>query len=424
LKNHLGNGRFRFIDGLRGLAALSVMFHHLYYYSDLHKPLTEMLPASAPYLLTSAACGVQVFFVISGFVIAYSLRDLVIRPASAANFILRRQIRLDPPYWICVAIAVLNVWLATLKHPSYANKLPGPGDVLANLFYLHALLGRMYILDVSWTLCLEVQFYLAFILLLALVQRLAARLPGWDAVVRLAVLGLPAALSAALMAKSYIQHPAVDAAKNPFFIYTWYLFAMGVLVCWALGGQIPAAAFWAFDLIVLAIGLALGHNPVIVGAATGGAVYLVGRAGHLSDWLAWPVIQYFGAISYSLYLVHLDVLTRVLKLGISITGMEKLPAVMWIFVAAAASVGVAHLMHTFVEKPAMRLAGRLKPRKQRAGDGASGGLAGGAGTATRTSFGDSADSAGAALAAGASAAGAKLAGVNPVAGPELIAANH
>ena len=102
------SGRLRFLDGLRAVAALAVLFHHLYYSSEFDKVFSSALPTWFAAFAEYCARGVQAFFVLSGFVIAYSLRDLRVDRRTAVSFALRRQIRLDPPYWICLAVAVID----------------------------------------------------------------------------------------------------------------------------------------------------------------------------------------------------------------------------------------------------------------------------------------------------------------------------
>src|SRR5207253_3053168 len=97
--------RFVFIDGLRGLAAVAVVLHHVLY-SPLIDALREIVPDFILTFCESAFVGVHVFFVISGFVIAHSLRKTVLGARSLASFAVRRQVRLDPPYWVALFVSL------------------------------------------------------------------------------------------------------------------------------------------------------------------------------------------------------------------------------------------------------------------------------------------------------------------------------
>src|SRR5262249_34471508 len=110
--------------------------------------------------------GVAIFFSLSGFVIAHSLRALHVKPAIAARFMLRRAIRLDPPYWTAIAFtisaSVISAHLLAGKTPTPVT----PDQIAAHLFYLQEALRYSAISTVFWTLCQEIQFYLGYALLL------------------------------------------------------------------------------------------------------------------------------------------------------------------------------------------------------------------------------------------------------------------
>ncbi len=123
---------------------------------------------------TAGHLAVDVFFVLSGFVICYSLRGVRVTGRFFVNFMLRRSIRLDPPYWLSIVLVlgVLGLQAAVTKNTS---NLPPIGSIVAHVFYLQEILGYPEINIVNWTLCLEIQFYLTFCLALALIQFAAER---------------------------------------------------------------------------------------------------------------------------------------------------------------------------------------------------------------------------------------------------------
>src|SRR5215467_8589533 len=96
------DGRSTFIDALRGVAAFSVACYHICRYGPIPEPAREFIPGVLLAWFDHGWMGVQVFFVISGFVIAYSVRNARVTPRYLANYALRRSIRLDPPYWTTI----------------------------------------------------------------------------------------------------------------------------------------------------------------------------------------------------------------------------------------------------------------------------------------------------------------------------------
>ena len=97
---------------------------------------------------------------------ANSLRDFQPRAGFVGNFILRRQLRLDPAYWVLIAASLLMTAVRNHVPGLQPREIAPAGAVVANMFYLHGMLKQPPVVDVAWTLCIEVQFYLAFILVL------------------------------------------------------------------------------------------------------------------------------------------------------------------------------------------------------------------------------------------------------------------
>ncbi len=374
--------RFHFVDGLRGIAALAVLVHHAACRTVCAPTLQGSLPGLAWGVLFNLNAGVDIFFVISGFVIAHSLRGSSYGPREVARFIVRRQLRLDPPYWVVVGAALLCGRIASgagvaVKGASAA----GVGTIAANLFYLQGLLRLPAVVDVAWTLCIEVQFYLAFIGLMAV-----ARLRGRG------TCGRPSRLARAMLMATAALSMCVASPVKPAatLLPYWCYFASGVLCYWVYRRQVGGWMLPALLAAGVASSFAVRHIapfvtvrpldrwvatfirpptlwqfpvPVCVGLATVIALYSVGRAGGLATVLISRPIQYFGAISYSLYLVHVTVLGIVTRGGARVLHLGEGWSILLLPVGVAASVAVAHLLHVAVERPSMRLAQSLKRRE-------------------------------------------------------------
>jgi hypothetical protein len=99
---------------------------------------------------------------------------------------------------------------------------------------------------------------------------------------------------------------------------------------------------------------------MILGLVTVSMIYLSCRIGTLDRWLAQPLFQYLGKISYSLYLLNLLMAWSILRLGFKITGYSEPMALIWFVLGGAASIGAAHLFYTFVEKPSVVLGQKVK----------------------------------------------------------------
>jgi peptidoglycan/LPS O-acetylase OafA/YrhL len=349
-------GRLVFIDALRGLAALTIAMHHI----DRYEPLTiadTSLPQWMLLWLKEGRVAVEVFFVISGFMIAYSLRHTLLTPAAMGRFSLRRLIRLGLPYWTILAIVlVLDVLLPWLGIPPLNSELDA-GQLVSEVFFLQDILGYGSTSTGLWFICIEVQFFLLFLALLWLAQHLrsdngptTAR-AGWPA--RLAVFAPLALLSLFVF--------NVDARYDAWIVFFFGTLFLGTMTCWALDGSVPPAAFWLYVLAAL-VRLALFPGlRLTVALSAAVLIYTVGRLGRLNRWLSARWLQYLGGISYSFFLVHYSVSHVVKWLGHRLTEKSPDVAIAWLLLALVASIVVADLFHRRVETPACQLAEQFKP---------------------------------------------------------------
>jgi len=162
--------RFPELDLLRFLAACAVMLFHYTYLG----PRDHSCPASFHFLaqvFKYGYLGVDVFFILSGFVILLTAYE-----KDAIAFTIARMIRLYPAYWICVTITAVSIVLTGTSH----NPLT-PFQYLANLTMVHGFFGIEDISGVYWTLAVELQFYFLIFLVLAAgqVRRLSYFLGLW-----------------------------------------------------------------------------------------------------------------------------------------------------------------------------------------------------------------------------------------------------
>lgn len=140
------------LDGLRGIAALVVMLYHYgYYFFELYgHPEEEWV------VLQVGQHGVEVFFMLSGFVILFSLQRIT-RPA---DFVVSRVARLYPVYWLSILITSLIVHLTGLPAAKGLTREVGLADTLINLTMFQDFVGVNRVDGSYWTLTLELSFYI------------------------------------------------------------------------------------------------------------------------------------------------------------------------------------------------------------------------------------------------------------------------
>jgi len=337
-------GRLLYIDALRGVAACWVMFYH-------HGKVPRDLPYALRWFLGRGWLGVDIFFVLSGFVIAHSVGTSKVTGRFLGRFALRRSLRLDPLYWVTITGAYL-------AFRGQSAEIPGQNDAvtfLANMFYLDHISNLYTIVGVGWTLCLEVQFYLVYVILVGAMQRLGR----WLGPASRWVVFLPFAGFSLLFA---LRLEVVAGMRRSVFFYdTWYLFFLGVMVAWALSKQCGERWSFAFIAVVVVCAGVRFDAPSVVGSATALSILLLGRAGKLRTALDNRVLQYLGRISYSLYLSHMLVGTRLLHMAVKRFAEPPGLGVSLLLIGAATvvSIVVAHLLNVLIERPTIALSRRV-----------------------------------------------------------------
>ena len=354
-------GRFPFLDGLRAFAAVAVMLFHFFnhWVSPIHDPLAAILPARTQFFLEHADLGVEVFFVLSGFVIAHSLLGKQVTPNYARTFILRRSLRLDPPYWVVIA---MSLWLPYLLAPDAAKNLfsgfGGTAGVMVNMFYLPDLLWQPRIVGVAWTLCLEVQFYLALLFILVVASAMRTVLSDRYQKIATVVMFTSCALLLA-----YSLHRWFEWGKNDFG-GRWFMFFTGVLAYWALVGLLDRRIFLGYLIAILALTAVFREPRASTTLITTLVIYGSAFTGGLQSWLGGRIFQYLGRISYSLYLVHITVGIAVIHLVMRHSDGSNAAVLLALAAAISTSIFLADLLNRFVEAPAMRLSKRFKAADQ------------------------------------------------------------
>src|ERR1051326_6373131 len=166
------NSRARFpeLDLLRFIAACGVMLFHYTYLAPQH----HLLPGSFPILSQIGKygfLGVDVFFILSGFVILLTAYE-----KDAIAFAVARMLRIYPAYWICVTLTAAAI-VVTRSLPATVTPL----QYFANLTMVHGFFGIRDVSGVYWTLAVEIQFYflIFLILLIGQIRRLGYLLGLW-----------------------------------------------------------------------------------------------------------------------------------------------------------------------------------------------------------------------------------------------------
>ncbi|WP_232790318.1 MULTISPECIES: acyltransferase [unclassified Streptomyces] len=337
-----GRDRMAALDGLRILAALMVC---LYHYAGKEGTVAESWGQSPAHLFptlssfaTYGSLGVQLFFIISGFVICMSSWG-----RSVGDFFRSRVARLYPAYWAAIAVVTAAaVALPVVVEPLRADEL------LVNLTMLQQPMGVDRVLGVCWTLWVELRFYVLFAVFVV-----------WRGVTYRRVVVFCCGWTLAGAFARIADHPLTDALvmrdHAPYFIAGLALYLIHrygsdlllwgiVLVSWLLGQRYSVTALWhpggggEFGRSPLVIQLIVTLSFMAVAAVA------LGRL----KWVNWRWLTVAGALTYPFYLLHEHLgwfVIRVLSRGL------HMPPYLTLVAAVGSILVLAHLMHRFVEKP-------------------------------------------------------------------------
>ena len=337
-----GTSRLVEIDALRGAAALAVvLFHVTARFGELYPQPSQPL-VSFP----DGHYGVNLFFIISGFVIFMTLE----RTRCTSDFVVSRFSRLFPAYWAAIAMTFAITHCLGLP-----GKLVDAGSALTNTLMLHGLLFRAPHVDgVYWTLEVELLFYCGMLLLY--------RLNRLDRVHH-ALLGL------LLLCWIYFGAAQWFGVDLPWTLYRILIlryipwFALGISVYLAVHRRsnrphVPLVMAGCAVLTLLvtdsmfSAALAVGLAALVFAAASGRAA-----------WLRLPPLIWLGTISYPLYLLHENIGWSV---ELQVLG-AGLPIDVAVLAAILTSLVLAALLSQSVEQPAMRwIRERYRDRRQKA----------------------------------------------------------
>lgn len=350
------NNRLAFADGLRGLAALWVVLYHM---AEGHH--IDTIKATMPSFLFTPIfewghLGVAIFFVLSGFVMGLTAYNVVFDRQNALKFIARRLLRLVPPYYFAIVFALFFLFIKA-KATGTTYSAPDADILLHHLLFTQGLFNVPYINVVFWTLCIEVQFYIAFALLLWASD--ALKQVSNQPQLRFYTMTIISSL-ALLWPLNLVQTTLWQGG----FIGFWYSFLAGVMVCWAsLQKELLLKFTIIFCIGLLLIGLYYQGSFAITASITAAIILFASLKNHMGNWLNWAWLQWLGVVSYSLYLLHNPVTGASANIVKRIAPAGVAGELMTVTISMMACLVAAQLSYLIIERPSIRLSHWVKLKK-------------------------------------------------------------
>ena len=375
------------LDGIRGLAILMVMAYHLWQDVPAVTGLDRFVASGVSFLWT----GVDLFFVLSGFLITRILYFNRESPRYFQSFYARRILRIFPLYYLALFLVLGLPWL--LGRP-LVDASPAWFVVHVSNFYTVFHHYPRRIVAHFWSLAIEEQFYLVW----PLIRFLGNRRRMMTLCIGLIALAIG------------IRTTMLFAEAAPRQIYALTFARMDALACGALAGLWLAgpgsaerrqrrwlAMAAAVAAALLTVGLALdggairGWSPVSQAlnytaiAVLGGCFIAASQMAPAAAWwkrlLEYPLLPFLGKYSYSMYMFHiwLDAAARALKFHPATNpaispwpaswGATPAMLVYYVILVAALS-GISFLSWRFFEEPILRLKSRFDYAPPRPATGA------------------------------------------------------
>ncbi|MGZ3541907.1 MAG: acyltransferase family protein [Vulcanimicrobiaceae bacterium] len=364
------NNRLGVLDGLRGIAVLLVLWYHVWEISWLPAPLPAL-----QFIPETGFVGVHLFFFISGFVIVYPfLRERFEGKAAPSwgHFYYRRFMKIVPSYVLSIAVVI------AIGYAHFSSFGEAARDIITHVLFVHTWWSDTYgsINGVLWTLAVEVEFYALFPLIwwcfkrapwisaaamtaISLVYRhvalqcclqthtlqLIENLPGYLDVFASGMIGAYMYLSWRNRAKTPAAQwgaAAVALAGFAFLVALLEnLWAFRVVDQWSTVWQIVNRTWIALAFLIITVASLLA-------------------APAWQRLLANPVLFFFAAISYNLYLYHQALARELLWHHIPSYATanehgDEHWAHLYTWVAFAATIAQAAIFTYFFERPLLRI---------------------------------------------------------------------
>lgn len=323
------------IDSLRGIASLMVAFFHFSAGNQIYLSETNIVREIGRF----GWVGVEIFFIISGFVIPYAMMRSSYKVNDFFRFLAKRILRIDPPYILSMIMVLVLAYLSTL-YPYYRGQAFELDftQIVLHFAYLNTFFDSNWLNPVYWSLAIEFQYYLLIAISFPLIVH--KRL-----VVRYLSLIIFISLSFVFPETKYIFHYSL------LFVFGFTLFLFQVK-------KIGRNEFLINSILIL-LGIYFYLDTIIFVASFFSFLFIIFAQNYESK-----VLKFLGKISYSLYLVHIPIGGRIINLAEQFI-VNEIYRTLIIIIALAVSIFAAWVFYVVIENWSKKLSKKIGYKRKK-----------------------------------------------------------
>ena len=339
--------RSAFIDNIKGMACLLIVFHHLAFYGPMSDVANAVIPKTIDFFFDYARLAVAVFLCVGGFLAGLKLSEPnFFVKHSVQQVIWQKYLRLVIPYLGAIALAIAASFVASrlMQHDSI-SAMPDVPQLLSHLFFLQNILGFESLSAGLWYVAIDFQLFAVCAILVFLVEKLSPASWSYKST-RLISLIIFSALTIASVT-FFNQHEAYDV----WFVYFFAYYGLGLLTAFLVRNQSHRVLILAVVAVTI---FSLYYQDFRERLLLALLMAFLLFSSYESNWSKSKLwnnpLRKIGEMSYSIFLVHFPVSLVVSGVWVQLYPSDPWMNVLGMGLSALLSLLLAIPFYKYIEK--------------------------------------------------------------------------
>jgi peptidoglycan/LPS O-acetylase OafA/YrhL len=339
--------RSAFIDNIKGMACLLIVFHHLAFYGPMSDVANAVIPKTIDFFFDYARLAVAVFLCVGGFLAGLKLSEPnFFVKHSVQQVIWQKYLRLVIPYLGAIALAIAASFVASrlMQHDSI-SAMPDVPQLLSHLFFLQNILGFESLSAGLWYVAIDFQLFAVCASLVFLVEKLSPASWSYKST-RLISLIIFSALTIASVT-FFNQHEAYDV----WFVYFFATYGLGLLTAFLARSQSHRVLILAVAAVTI---FSLYYQDFRERLLLALLIAFLLFSSYESNWSKSKLwnnpLRKIGEMSYSIFLVHFPVSLVVSGVWVQLYPSDPWMNVLGMGLSALLSLLLAIPFYKYIEK--------------------------------------------------------------------------